>query len=271
MIIDCHAHLSTYDDDALIPYARSNSLSYSLDELLENMRRFEVTDALLLSPPRVDGSIVPNEHTIRLCELSNWRLKPVLTVEPSKEHVESCIKLAKSKKQVRAFKIRLGYVKVSPIDPVFLPLYEYALSSGLPVLFHTGDTATKRASLKHAHPLNLDELASSFDKLKIVVCHFGNPWIVDAAELVYKHNNVYADLSGLFSGYTRFSKKYIETLVSQLNRAIYYIGSVDRILFGTDYPVEDHERAIQLVKSLDLDENELKLVFYENAKGLFAL
>ena len=67
-------------------------------------------------------------------------------------------------------------------------------------MFHTGDTATSTGSLKHAHPLTLDAVANLRPELKIVICHFGNPWISDVAELIYKHPNVYADISGLVAG-----------------------------------------------------------------------
>ena len=32
------------------------------------------------------------------------------------------------------------------------------------------------------------------------MCHVGNPWMIDAAEVIYKNMNVWADLSGLMVG-----------------------------------------------------------------------
>ena len=101
---------------------------------------------------------------------------------------------------VRGFKIWLGYRRVFARDEVFDPLYDYAEEHRLPVLFHTGDTASSAGSLVHAHPLTLDEVANEREGLKMVVCHMGNPWIADTAELLYKHSNVFADISGLVVG-----------------------------------------------------------------------
>ena len=35
---------------------------------------------------------------------------------------------------------------------------------------------------------------------RFVMCHVGNPWMIDAAEVIYKNMNVWADLSGLMVG-----------------------------------------------------------------------
>ena len=36
-----------------------------------------------------------------------------------------------------------------------------------------------------------------YPNVKFVMAHVGNPWMMDAAEVVYKNVNVWADLSGL--------------------------------------------------------------------------
>ena len=73
------------------------------------------------------------------------KLAPVITVEPSAKEVKAAVKLAEENRRVvKAFKVRLGYVKASAENPVFDRLYNYAESEGLPILFHTGDTAFRR-------------------------------------------------------------------------------------------------------------------------------
>jgi len=69
-------------------------------------------------------------------------LAPVVTVEPTTKEVNEAVIMAKeNQKDVKGFKIRLGYVKASADSPVFSQLYDYAEAEGLPILFHTGDTA----------------------------------------------------------------------------------------------------------------------------------
>src|SRR5438477_313640 len=134
-------------------------------------------------------------------------LATVVTVEPTAKDVKAAVKLAKENtKEVKAFKVRLGYVKASAESPVFSGLYDYSESEGLPVLFHTGDTAFSTGDLSRSHPLTLDGLANKREELTMILCHFGNPWFEDVAELIYKHPNVYTDISGLITG----SKAYEE-------------------------------------------------------------
>jgi len=148
-----------------------NGLSYTLDELLGTMRRYKIVRGLLLSPPLQGGVPLPNDKVIRLCRRSGGMLAPVLTVEPTAKEVKAAVKLAEeNRREVKGFKVRLGYVKASAQSPVFDKLYDYADSERLPVLFHTGDTAFSTGDLARSHPLTLDGLANKREELTIVLC-----------------------------------------------------------------------------------------------------
>jgi len=270
-VIDSHVHLSERRDDALRPFAKKNHLQYTLEELLGSMRRFKVGRGLLLSPPLEQGAILPNSEVMRLCKMSSGMLSPVITVEPTAKEVRAAVKLAdENKHDVKGFKIRLGYVKASAENPVFGPLYDYAESEGLPVLFHTGDTAFSNGELSRSHPLTLDGLANKREELIMVLCHFGNPWFEDAAELIYKHANVYADISGLITG-GAYAEEYAGWLARKISEAIYYAAGADKVLFGTDYPVSKHSDVLALVKRLQVDERDKEKILWRNAERVFHL
>ena len=269
-VFDVHVHLSEHKDDALLRYARMNRLAYTLDELLNLMRENNVERGLLLSPPLEGRDYVPNDEIVRLCEKSGKTLSPVVTVEPTPKEVNAAVQLAKDRrKEVRAFKIRLGYVKAGAESQVFDNVYKVAESERLPVLFHTGDTAFSNGDLARSHPLTLDGLANRRKDLTIVLCHFGNPWFDDVAELIYKHPNVYTDTSGLITAEGSYTVKYADWLARKISEAIYYAGSADKILFGTDYPVTKHPDAIQLIRKLDISEADKEKIFWWNAERLF--
>ena len=271
-IIDAHIHLSEREDDRLIVYADRSGLRYDLEELLRLMKLNGVGLGLLLSSIGGRGVPLPNEDVLELCVRSRGILLPVITVEPSPKRVWNALQLARRNVGlVKAFKIMLGYGKARAGDPVFNRLYDYAESADLPVMFHTGDTADVRGSLMHAHPLTLDALANERDKLRIVACHFGNPWIDDVAELMYKHPNVYADVSGLVAGGSKYIEQYIDWLAERLSRAIYFAGGADKVIFGSDYPVTHPSVAISLVEKLEIDARDRKRILSENAKKVFRL
>lgn len=271
-IIDAHLHLSRRRDDSLVRFAEMNGLRYTLDGLLESMSRNGVARGLLLGPPLAGGGVLPNQDVIRLCSQSGGRLSPVLTVEPTAKEVKEAVKLARgNRREVKAFKIRLGYVKSPADSPVFEDLYDYAESEKLPVLFHTGDTATDTGDLALSHPLTLDKLANKRGGLVMVLCHFGNPWFVDAAELIYKHANVYADISGLTTGGGAYAEKFLGWLARKVSEAIYFAGGPDKVIFGTDYPVTSYGDALELVKRLDIVEGDKEMVLWRNAERVFGL
>ncbi|HXW95802.1 MAG TPA: amidohydrolase family protein [Nitrososphaerales archaeon] len=271
-IIDAHIHLSERSDDALIRFAEMNSLRYTLDGLLESMKQNNVGRGLLLSPPLQSGIALPNEKIMELCSMSGGLLSPVVTVEPSAKDVKAAIRLAESnRKEVKAFKIRLGYVEASALSPLYARLFDYAESEGLPVMFHTGDTVTSTGDLRSSHPLNLDALANRREELTVILCHFGNPWFEDVAELIYKHPKVYADISGLTTGGGAYPDKFAGWLARKISEAIYFSGGPEKIIFGTDYPITAYPDALDIVRRLDLDEGDREMILWRNAKTVFGL
>ncbi|MDG6908849.1 MAG: amidohydrolase family protein [Nitrososphaerota archaeon] len=270
--IDCHIHLSRRPDDLLRRYAELNGLKYSLDELLGEMRESGVERGLLLSPPMESGGILPNEEVLALCRESRGILSPVITVEPTRREAKAALGLAEeNRSEVKGFKVRLGYVDAAAESPVFEGIYDYAEAQGLPVMFHTGDTATSDGDLARSHPLTLDALANRREELKIVICHFGNPWMEDTAELIYKHPKVYADISGLTTGGGAYSGKLAALLARKLSEAVYFAGGGEKVLFGTDYPVTRHRHAFELVSLMDADESDKERILWRNSKEVFGL
>jgi predicted TIM-barrel fold metal-dependent hydrolase len=269
---DAHIHLSESADDELWFYAKLNHLKYNLKELLNSMEENNVVSGLLLSPLVKGGGATPNNKILEFCKKSGDKLFPILTVEPKSQSVEEAISLAKKNGgYVKGFKIRLGYVEVYAGDKVFNPLYEFAESLDLPVLFHTGDTASSLGSLKHSHPLTLDYLARKRPLLKIIACHFGNPWIMDVAELIYKNENVYADISGMFTGGgKKYSNRYIDFLARKISEAIYYADGAQKVIFGSDYPIETIPAALKFANKLQVDKVDLQNILWNNSKKVFS-
>ena len=124
----------------------------------------------------------------------------------------------------KCIKIYLGYTYKYPYDEAYKPLYTMAAQMKVPVVFHTGDTETKNGLVKYAHPLNVDEVAVEFPHTTFVMAHVGNPWFDSAAEVAYKNDNVYVDVSGILIGdLNRFHQddfdKYLILCSEQIGRS----------------------------------------------------
>jgi predicted TIM-barrel fold metal-dependent hydrolase len=169
-------------------------------------------------------------------------------------------------------KVYAGYSPCLVGDPAFAPLYDLAATYNKPVAVHTGTTASSNALLKYSHPLLLDEAAVAFPRVQFVMCHLGNPWLMDAAAVLEKNKNVVADLSGLLVGridLDRFCEKQ-RGYVEQLKTWISYVEDYDKFMYGTDWPLANMSDYIGFVSRL-IPDRHLEQVFYENAKRVYGI
>ena len=167
-------------------------------------------------------------------------------------------------------KLYPGYDSIYVTDERFEPIYDLAKAYKKPVAIHTGQTAGSKAFIKYSHPLTLDEAAVRHPDVQFVMCHFGNPWLMDAAAVVEKNENVAADLSGLLEGkfdipeFLEEQSGYISTLKTWLA----YIRDYDKLMFGTDWPLANYEDYIEITKRL-IPEKYWETVFYQAAERIY--
>jgi predicted TIM-barrel fold metal-dependent hydrolase len=166
-------------------------------------------------------------------------------------------------------KIYLGYYPFYAYDDVYEPVYKLAKEYNVPVVFHTGDTYSERGRLRFSHPLTIDEVAVKHREMTIMMAHFGDPWVLDGAEVVYKNRNVYADLSGLVVGADGDIKKLQDTrFFDHLLHALTFTNNYEKFLFGTDWPltpIKPYVEFIQDIIPIEYHQN----VFYDTALQVF--
>ncbi|MGG4504245.1 amidohydrolase family protein [Heyndrickxia sporothermodurans] len=173
------------------------------------------------------------------------------------------------KDNVVGIKIYLGYYPFYAYDEIYHPVYALAEKYDVPVVFHTGDTYSERRLLKYSHPLTLDEVAVRFRKVRFVMAHFGDPWVLTGAEVVYKNSNMFADLSGLIVGTEIELMSYSEgRFLDHLRHALVYCDHYDRLLFGTDWPLAPIKPYIKFIQQL-IPKKYHEDVFYNNAVKVF--
>ncbi|MBI1914661.1 MAG: amidohydrolase [Planctomycetes bacterium] len=177
--------------------------------------------------------------------------------------------------QVKGLKAYLGYLHYPPDHPGYVPYYELAARFKLPFVFHTGDTYSPNAKVRFAHPLLVDDVAVDHSDVRFVLAHAGNPWLTDAAEVVYKNVNVWADLSGLVvGGLAAFAAEERQELLQEasaaLRRAFRYAERPNRFLYGSDWPLAPMGAYRDFICA-SIPEIYHPLVFEDNARLLFRL
>ncbi|OWK45491.1 amidohydrolase family protein [Fimbriiglobus ruber] len=215
------------------------------------------------------------EKTLKIAALVPG-LKPIGVADPVKgadpDHLRR-VEAELARGRVVALKGYLGYLHYEPAHTNYRRYYELAARYKIPVVFHAGDTYSPYAKLKYAHPLGIDEVAVDHPETRFVIAHAGNPWLADAAQVVYKNMNVWADLSGLVVGDASVfaSDEYRDTLAdlaANLRRAFRYAERPNRFVFGTDWPLIPIAPYRQFIASVIPSEYHPE-VFADNARVLF--
>jgi uncharacterized protein len=221
--------------------------------------------------------------TIRMAALVR-RLKVIGAVDPrrtDRHHLKLVERqLERERGQIVALKAYLGYLHFGPEHPGYAPYYRLAAKYGLPVIFHTGDNWSTKAKLRYAHPLGVDDVAVDHPEVRFVIAHFGNPWLIDAAEVIYKNDNVWADLSGLYVGDDKSIDELLKqeplpnvgsgVMIGELKTALGYAERPDRLLYGTDWPLVPMPVYRRFIEAIIPKEHH-PAVFRDNAERLFAV
>lgn len=268
MIIDAHAHIGKS------PGARFEGYEKNLKSLLNEAGKNNVARLLILAGfENSDDFNISTKNLIRLAgnkphislvgsiDLVRYKNNDLL-------NLESWLK----KKLIVGVKFYLGYQHVYPADKKCVPIYKLCLKYKIPVIFHTGDTlagVVKDPKVKYAHPIHIDDVATDFPDLKIIIAHMGNPWLVDCAEVLYKNPNVYADISGIVVG-DELNSPYGALTRQKIKELVAYVGS-NKLLYGTDWPLCSMSPYLKFAKLLFSTKEDRDKLFYKNAVKLFNL
>jgi hypothetical protein len=173
---------------------------------------------------------------------------------------------------VVGFKIYAGYYHYYVHDPIYAPVYDLAAQFDLTVAIHTGVTYSEQGIMDYSHPLTADRAAVMFRDTRFLLCHMGNPWIMDACETAYKNRNVFLDMSGLVEGNVGVMD-FTESqplLMQHYQTGLVYLNNYKKVLFGTDWPIVPMARYAAFCKKL-VPEPAWGDVFYENAMRVYRL
>ena len=278
-MIDVHIHAvppNLPGTGSLSPLLRQ-PLEVIAAELRREMQTAGVTDAFAMGAWNVGGDDpLGINRTLELVPFVPG-LRPIGVADPTKtddEHFRR-VELILASGVVVALKGYLGYLHFEPAHPNYRRYYELAAKYRVPVMFHTGDTYSPQAKLKYAHPLGVDEVAVDHPDCRFLMCHIGNPWTTDAAEVIYKNMNVWADLSGLMVGddgafASDEGREAASELAHAIQRAIRYSERPNRFLYGTDWPLAPMAAYREFIREAVPPEHH-ELVFEENARRLFRL
>lgn len=246
--------------------------SQPLEVFLAEMDEAGVDRAVLLP---VDCStahgccIVSNEKVAELAG-SEARFIGFASVDPGAADAPRRLERAIKDLGLRGLKLDPALQRFSPDSRErAYPLYQVCVELDVPVMIHCGLSWSMAGQAKYARPLLLEEVAQDFPALKIIIPHFGWPWVDEALMLALKYRNVFLDTSIVYSGTPKDSLRHVleqQVGIQVLEGSLHY-----QLLFGSNYPRADIRRSVRGVRSLPLSSSLQEHLFQKNAARLLKL
>ncbi len=161
---------------------------------------------------------------------------------------------------LRGIKLHPDFQKFDIDDPALYPMYDYAQGK-LPFLFHTGDDRTT-----FSKPYRLLNVLERFPKMVAIGAHLGGYACWD--ELDCRVNGV---------GYLGHPRLYMDTSSTLWamppERAVEIIRAhgVERVFFGTDFPMWDHRGEWERFLAMPLTDRERDAILWQNAERFLGI
>ncbi len=150
---------------------------------------------------------------------------------------------------------------LAPDHAKWYPYYAKCCELDIPVMLQVGHNlvySRERRLPSVGKPICLDQVAIDFPELKILGIHIGVPWTDEMISMAWKHENV-------FIGVDAYAPKHWPASL------VHYLDTYGRqkVLFGTDWPVIDPERAVREIGDLKLRPETMAALMRDNALKVF--
>lgn len=217
----------------------------------------------LALPESCGGALVTNRQIAELVKLRPGKFVGFASVDPHSPTAPEELEYAFAQLGLKGLKLHPSKQCFFPSDERLAPLYEICLRHDKPIIFHAGVSMEPGTLTKYSYPLEFEEVAFRYPKLRMCLAHFGWPWVREVCMLMLKYPNVYTDTAMLyFDDPRQFYHQCLEVDIGP--------GWIDRslrhqIMFGSDDPRLEQRRMIKALRNMDMRESTRELIFGGNA------
>lgn len=134
-------------------------------------------------------------------------------------------------------------------DPHMDPIYAWLQNHKFPVYFHMGDPR-----YDYSRPIRLARVLDRFPDMRVIAAHLGGYERWDEATKCLSGSEVYYDTSSA-----------VAFLAPERAAEIIRGHGVNRVFFGTDYPVATQKEELERFRKLPLLPTERQAILWENA------
>jgi predicted TIM-barrel fold metal-dependent hydrolase len=245
-------------------YIKAIMEKYTIEDYIKIMDKFKVDKAIIVSlnvKTAYNFIMVTNDDIANFVSKYPTRFIGFGSIDVPGEDALNELLYAINSLGLKGIKLVPPAQKFEFSDKKYDPLWREMVDLNVPLWTHGGFQQSFVSSEgRFGHPLLIDDLASRFEDLTIIVGHMGVPWMWDAWAVVNKHDNVYIDISAHPYLYKCFPWDAYKSY-----------GLMNKILFASDYPLVHYSEIFSEFQKLEIDEGFRNKILGENAKKLLKL
>lgn len=240
MIVDFHTHVEY----------KSAGNRYTPAEFVAAMDQGGIAKSVVLGGDQGDAGTKPawadpavmgaatnfdDEAVAAYCAAYPDRLIGFGSIHPDRYQPQRKVQRAVRELGLRGIKL-YPHAGFYPNDPRLNGVYRQCEEWNVPVVIHTGIKAVRWQRMKYNRPVYVDDVATNFPNLQVVMCHGGFPWVDEFLAVAHSNPNVWVDISFL---------DYIERafhrsgLAEETLRSLATLIGAERLLWGTEGPFMD--------------------------------
>ena len=213
------------------------------------------------------GIKAPNEAIAEFCTAHSPRFIGWAGVDPNKGMTALReFEFAVRELGMRGLNLQCFELKLAINDKRMYPFYAKCIELDVPVNIHASINFSTDCLMEHGRPLLLDEVCVHFPELRVVASPPGWPWVQELIGVAWRHKNVHIGVSAVRPKYLDVPNSGYESLVQYGNTVLQ-----DRMLFGTSFPMQPIERAVEELMELPLKDSVREKWMYGNAARLLGL
>jgi predicted TIM-barrel fold metal-dependent hydrolase len=241
----------------------------AMSQYLRKMDRAGIERSLLIATRAGDLNVrgsfeVPYERVWRICRKWPDRFSGLAGIDPTRG-MQGLTDLTQA---VQEYGFVGGHLYphwfgLAPDHALYYPYYAKCAELDVPLMMQVGQNliySNTRRLATVARPILLDSVAIHFPELRLIGIHIGVPWTDEMISMCWKHPNVYT------AGDAYAPCHWPASFVHYANTY-----GREKVLFGTDWPVVDPERAIKDVAALSLRPESQRMLLRDNALRVFRL
>ncbi|MCZ2153289.1 MAG: amidohydrolase family protein [Bryobacterales bacterium] len=241
----------------------------TVEDYLQRMDRASIERSLLIAVRAGDinvkgGFELPYERVRDVCQQYPTRFAGLAGIDPFRR-MQGLRDLEQAVREYGFVGAHLypHWCGLAPDHAKYYPYYAKCCELDVPIMMQVGQNlvySRERRLPSVGRPICLDQVGIDFPELRLISIHIGIPWTDEMISMCWKHENVFT------AGDAYAPKYWPDAFVHYANT----FGK-EKVLFGTDWPVIDPERAVREIDELGLRPESKQLLMRENAIRVFRL